>query len=144
MLIAIVIAKKIFDIKIHRIHRIPNGFMSKWNSTIWAIWLGDWLSSTFGIWDLILGIEGSWTSKFEGPLWALCSGHCGHSGHCGPSNLEVQLPSMPKIEAQIPKVELTPHLASITQPNSSNCTVSFWNIYWVFYESYESLCQRSF
>ena len=49
-----------------------------------------------------------------------------------PSNLEVQLPSMPKIESQIQKVELTPYmakntpyLAKNTQPKSSNCPVSF-------------------
>ena len=29
-----------------------------------------------------------------------------HSAHSGPSNFEVQLPSMPKIKSQIPKVEL--------------------------------------
>ena len=84
----------------------------------WVIEAKWGVSSTFGIWASILGIKSSWTSKFEGPLWALCSGDCGHSGHCGPLNLEVQLPSMPKIEAHIPKVELIPHLASITQQNS--------------------------
>ena len=104
MLIAIVIAKEIFDTKIPRIHRIPNDFMSKWNSTIWAIWLGDWLSSAFGIWDSILGIKGSWTSKFEGPLWALCPQCPLHSAHSGPSNFEVQLPLMPKIKSQIPSL----------------------------------------
>ena len=54
MLIAIVIAKKIFDTKIHRIHRIPNDFMSKWNSTIWAIWLGDWgqMGGKLNLWDM--------------------------------------------------------------------------------------------
>ena len=52
----------------------------------WVIEAKWGVSSTFGILASILGIEGSWFSKFEGPLWA-------------------------KIEAHIPKVELTPHLA---------------------------------
>ena len=115
MLIAIVIAKEIFDTKIPRIHRIPNDFMSNWNSTIWAIWLGDWLSSTFGIWDSILGIEGSWTSKFEGPQCPLCPQCPLHSAHSGPSNFEVQLPLMPKIKSQIPKVELNQSPNQIAQ-----------------------------
>ena len=133
MLIAIVIARKIFDTKVHRIHRIPNGFMSNWNSTIWAIWLGEWLSSTFGIWDLILGIKGSWTSKFEGPLWALCSGHCGHSGHCGPSNFEVQLPLMPKIESQIPKVELNQSPNQIAQIVLFHFDIKSLGILWILW-----------
>ena len=84
----------------------------------WVIEAKWGVSSTFGIWASILGIEGSWTSKFEGPQCPLCPQCPLHSAHSGPSNLEVQQPSMPKIESQIPKVELTPHLASITQPNS--------------------------
>ena len=91
------------------------------------------ISSTFGIWASILGIEGSWTSKFKGPQCPLCPQSPLHSAHSGPSNFEVQLPLMPKIKSQIPKVELNQSPNQIAQIVLFHFDIKSLGILWILW-----------